>query len=254
MKLDIDITKSIEENASTYYDRAKKLKSKIDGINTIIEKTTIDLKKIETKIEKENIVQEKKEPLKKKWYENFRWFYTSKHNLAVGGRDATSNEILIKKHMDKTDTVFHTDMAGSPFFLLKAEKPDPIELEEVAITTASFSRAWRMGLTTLDVFYVKPEQVSKTAKSGEFMQKGSFMIIGKTNYIHPKIGIVIGMFEGRIMAGAHTAVQKNCDKTIIITQGKMKTSEAAKKIRKKIGGELDDIIRCIPAGGVTLKN
>ncbi|MCF7861430.1 NFACT RNA binding domain-containing protein [Candidatus Woesearchaeota archaeon] len=256
--ISIDINKSIEENASLYYAQAKKLKSKREGITKILEKTKKDLLRI---TEAQMVVQKKAEtkPIKKKWYHNFRWFITSKGNLAVGGRDATSNEILIKKHMDKEDIVFHTDMAGSPFFILKQEQesskpfvPDPLELEEVAIATASFSRAWRLGLTTLDVFHVDPTQVSKTPKSGEFMGKGSFMITGKTTYIHPMIGLAVGEYEGMVMAGPLSALKHNCKKFVQITQGKTKTSQAAKKIQKKIGCGLDEIVRSIPAGGVNI--
>jgi predicted ribosome quality control (RQC) complex YloA/Tae2 family protein len=251
LQISIDINKSIEENASVYYAKAKKLKSKKEGIIKILEQTRNKLKgieKIETAENKKEIIKPKK-----KWYQNFRWFLTSAGNLAIGGKDATSNEILIKKQMENNDIVFHTDMAGSPFFLLRPESPvKPEELEEVATATASFSRAWRLALTTLDVFHVKPEQVSKTPKSGEFMGKGSFMITGKTTYIRPRIGLALGLYDGMVMAGPPSAVKRNCKGFVQITQGKMKTSQAAKKIQKKIGGDLDEIVRCIPAGGVNI--
>jgi len=49
------------------------------------------------------------------------------------------------------------------------------------------------------------------------------------------------------------AVKKNCDKFVQIQQGNDKTGAVAKKIQKKIGGDLDEIIRAIPAGGVKVK-
>ena len=43
--------------------------------------------------------------------------YEKENNLVLGGRDATTNDILIKKHMEKEDLVFHTTDPGSPFFI-----------------------------------------------------------------------------------------------------------------------------------------
>jgi len=42
-------------------------------------------------------------------------------------------------------------------------------------------------------------------------------------------------------------------KFVELQQGNQKTSSVAKKIRAKIGGELDDIIRAMPAGGCKIK-
>ncbi|MBU0666161.1 MAG: DUF814 domain-containing protein [Nanoarchaeota archaeon] len=192
---------------------------------------------------------------KKEWYEKFRWFVSSEGLLVIGGRDATTNEIVIKKHADKNDVVFHTDMAGSPFVVIKSDekKISQSTMQEASDFTACYSRAWREGLTTLDVFYVKPEQVSKEAKAGEYMTKGSFMITGKTNYLPPKMNLAVGVYEEKIMAGPVSAIKKHCKECVEIMQGDKKTSDVAKKIKKKIGGDLDEVIRVLPAGGCDVK-
>ncbi len=189
---------------------------------------------------------------KKEWYEKFRWFTSSDGFLCIGGRDATTNEIIVKKHTDPNDLVLHTDMAGSPFFVIKSENKEIPQstIEEAAQATAVYSRAWRLGLSTLEVFYVKPEQVSKTTQSGEYMARGAFMIRGKTNYLRPKLEAAVGMTkDGVIMGGPPSAVKNNCEKYVLVTQGNSKASDAAKLVRKKIGGELDDIIAALPSGG-----
>lgn len=252
----LDINKSVEENASDYYESAKKIKKKIEGAKEAIIRTEEKLaklakQKLKIKVEAPKI----KVVRKKEWYEKFRWFYSSEGFLCVGGRDATSNEIVIKKHMESVDVVFHTDMAGSPFFVIKTEGKlvGDITLNEVAQATASYSRAWKLGLATTDVFHVKPEQVSKETQSGEFMGKGAFMIRGKTTYIHPDIKIAVGIKEGQIIGGPVDAIQKNAEKYVVLIQGDEKTSKIAKEIEKKLGGgEIDDIIRFMPAGGVRL--
>ena len=50
-------------------------------------------KKRRKKTEKKNRKQE--------WYEKFHWFFSSEDFLCIGGKDATSNEIIIKKHTEK---------------------------------------------------------------------------------------------------------------------------------------------------------
>ena len=175
--------------------------------------------------------------------------------MVIGGRDATSNEIVIKKHTEPNDLVFHTDMAGSPFFVVKNEGKtigDKTK-EETADATVTFSRAWKFGLQTSSVFYVNPEQVSKKTKAGEYMGKGAFMIYGKTNYIENKINLAVGIKENAIMAGPLEAIKKHCEKFVVLQQGNLKPSDAAKKIRAKISGTIDEIVRALPAGSFEIK-
>jgi len=265
-EITLDIRTSIEENASFYFDKAKKLKKKLKGAEEALELTRLKLNKIEkeekTKQKKENLEQEKKEKeeikkqRKKQWYEKFRWFISSEGFLVIGGRDATTNEIVIKKHTDKNDLVFHTKMAGSPFFIIKTEnkKPGKITIEETATAVLTFSRAWRLDILTADVFYVNPEQVSKKAKPGEYLEKGAFMIYGKMNLSNPIVDLAIGITkDNMVMAAPLTAVQKKCEKYLELKQGREKAGQIAKKIRAKIGGELDDIIRVLPSGGFEIK-
>jgi len=174
----------------------------------------------------------------------------------IGGRDATTNEIVVKKHTVADDIVFHTDMAGSPFLILKCENKKPSEqsLKEVADATCSFSRAWKLGLGSQKIFHVNPDQVTKEAKAGEYLTKGSFMIKGKTNYIDNKINAAVGIADdGAVMAGPVEAIKKHCRQYVELEQGSEKTSAIAKKILKKIGGDLDEIIRAMPSGGCRIK-
>jgi len=252
-KITLDINKSVEQNASVYFEKSKKSKKKLEGALIALGKSREKLKTIKEKKEntEKNIEETKKAKQKKEWYEKFRWFYSSEGFLCIGGRDATTNDIIIKKHAETNDIVFHTDMAGSPFFVVKADnkKIGEATMQETAQATASYSRGWRLGLSTLDVFYVKPEQLTKTPRSGEYVGKGAFIVNGKTEYLHPKLEIAIGIKDNKVIGGPVNAIRKNSDKFVIITQGKEKASDTAKKIKKVIGGDLDEIITFIPAGG-----
>jgi predicted ribosome quality control (RQC) complex YloA/Tae2 family protein len=254
--LSLDIKKSVEQNASDYFEKAKKIKKKIKGAEEALKINLKKLKDLEKKREKFESKEESKQTAKerkKEWYEKFRWFTSSDGFLVIGGRDATSNEIVIKKHTDADDMVLHTDMAGSPFFVIKSSGKNIPEstIKEAADATCTFSKAWKLGLQTSDVFYVKPEQVTKKSKSGEYMSKGAFMIYGKTNYMENKVNLAVGITkDGAVTAGPLEAIKKNCEKFIVLKQGDEKVSSIAKKINHKLGGglDLDEIIRALPAG------
>ncbi len=252
-RIALNLKKSIEQNAAVYFEKAKKAKKKLEGAKEALKKIQDRLELLKERQDKEGLALKRTEkiPRKKEWYEKFRWFFSSEGFLCIGGRDATTNDIIIKKHADKDDIVFHTDMAGSPFFVIKAnnKKIGLKTMEEAAQATASYSRAWRLGLSALDVFYVRPDQLTKEAGSGEYISKGAFMVKGKTNYMHPVLEIAVGIKDNRIIGGPVNAVKNNSEKFVVIGQGKEKTSETAKKIKKIIGGSIDEITFFIPAGG-----
>lgn len=250
MQIALYLDKSIEENASLYFEKAKKSKKKLEGAKEALQKSKKKLDKV--------VVPEVSAParsrMKKEWYEKFRWFFSSEDILVIGGRDATSNEILIKKYTEPHDIVFHTDMAGSPFFVIKTEGRTPKEtLKEAAVATASYSRAWKNGLSRQDVFYVRPEQVSKKAKAGESLPKGAFMIYGETKYMENHMELAVGVKEGRCIGGPKSAVAKHSKEYVLIRQGATKPSDAAKIAAKVLGCSVDDVMSFLPAGGCDVK-
>ena len=249
MKVVLDIRKSVDENAASYFELAKRDKRKIEGA----QKTIADYRaRIERSAEEAEKEQQKPKAAKRKpeWYEKFRWFFSSDGFLVIGGRDATTNEIVIKKHAEPHDIVFHTDMAGSPFVVVKTEKKEVSRqtLEEAAQFTAAFSKGWKNGMATLPVFSCRPEQVSKTPNPGEFIAKGSFIIRGELTYYSPRMEYAVGSYSGTVMGGPTSAVRKHCEKLIEISQGDAKISDVAKAIKNVLGGELDEIMRVLPAG------
>ncbi len=257
MKINIFLNKSVEENAGVYFDKAKKAKKKIKGAEEALEKS---LKKLEQEKKKkakaEQNIPEEKQQRKREWYEKFRWFYSSEGFLVIGGKDATTNEIIIKKHTDENDVVFHTEAPGSPFFVIKTEGKVPKDtLKETAQAAASYSKAWKLGLSSSDVFYVEPSQVSKEAQSGEYIAKGAFMIRGKKTILRPKLELAIGITKDKqLIGGPVEAIKHNSENHIIIKQGRNKASDSAKKIRKALDyDDLDEIIRFLPAGGTDVK-
>ncbi|MDP2750097.1 MAG: NFACT RNA binding domain-containing protein [Nanoarchaeota archaeon] len=271
MAITIDIKKTVEQNAETYFQAGKKAKKKVDGAKKALvvsyaklDKLKLEGLKIERKL-KDELEKGREEKAKKvlsksqeKWFHKFRWFISSEGFLVIGGRDSTTNEIVIKKYLDNNDLVFHTELAGSPFFIIKASseinkssgnKIGKETIQETADACASFSRAWKLGVSNTQTFYVNPDQVTKEAKAGEYIQKGSFMVMGKRNFLNGDMKLAIAQTDNGIMCGPVNAVKKHAlGKIIMIQQGNDKTSDLAKEIRKMIGGDLDEIIRVLPQG------
>jgi len=249
MKVTLFLDKTIDQNASYYFEKAKKARRKRDGALETVERA----KKKLIIVQAEKPEQEKKVLRKKEWFEKFHWFFSSEGFLCIGGRDAATNDIIMKKHTEPHDLAFHTTMAGSPFFVIKSDGKDigKSTIEECAQATGVYSRAWKLGVATADVFYVKPEQVSKTAESGEYLPRGSFMIRGQSTILHVALRAAIGMRkDGVVIGGPVSAVLAHSEKSVVVTQGDMKMSDVAKKIKSRIGGgEIDEIIRFLPGKG-----
>ncbi len=257
----IDPKITIPENAENYYEKAKKAKRKTKGALIAIENTKKQLEDIKAKkdVAMERVSVPKKRVKKNlKWYEKMRWFLSSDGILVIGGRDANSNENVVKKYLEPNDIYLHADIHGASSTAIKlngSELNDNL-LKESGEFAASFSSAWSLGFTSQDVFWVHPDQVSKTPESGEFLAKGSFVIRGHRNYIRgARVKLAIGIvdYEGkRIMIGPIDALEAHCENFVVIKPGYTKKEALAKKIIHKINEDdlltLDDIIRVLPSG------
>ena len=152
--------------------------------------------------------------------------------------------------------MFHTDLQGSPFFVIKTEGKQPGEktLAETAAATAIYSRAWKLGFVNAQVGWLTPDQVTKTAKAGEYIQRGAFVIQGKAHYVEHDMRFAIGVKEGRIIGGPLLAIKAHAEHLLEIVQGEQKPSDLAKQVRAILkAGSLDEIIRMLPAGNGKIK-
>ncbi|MEJ2280534.1 MAG: NFACT family protein [Candidatus Bathyarchaeota archaeon] len=210
---------------------------------------------------------------KKDWFEKYRWFYSSDNFLIIGGRDATTNELLIKKRMDIKDIVFHAEIVGAPFVLIKTEGNSPPEqtIKEAAQLAASYSRAWKESVSAINVYWIYPNQVTKTPPSGQSLQKGSFMIRGTKNFVRGvslivAIGVKVQDEQVMIIGGPPTAIAHQTGAFVEVVQGSQKSGKLAKQIRhllsKKVPEDLkrkvtaiplDEIQRFIPLGRGKIK-
>ncbi|MFH0714135.1 MAG: NFACT RNA binding domain-containing protein, partial [Candidatus Diapherotrites archaeon] len=236
------------------FEKAKKAKSKLKGLE-------FAMAQMKGKIAKSAVPSvEKKLKVRrvKEWFEKFHWQYTSGGFLVIGGRDAHSNEQVVKKYMDEKDVYFHAEIQGAPHCVLKTEGkiPNVKDLREAAEFAGIFSKAWGSGSAGVDVYSAAPSQVSKQAQSGESMGTGAFMIYGEREW-YKRIPLQAGIgvdANGRVQCGSLDATKANCGKILEIVPGRESKSDATKKIRHVFVKyfqkdlELDEILSVLPNG------
>ncbi len=267
----LDFRKSITDNAEKAYNDSKKLKSKLRGAEKAIEKTKEKLKKTQTEKEQEikKQLNDKKESrfVKKKktksfWFEKYRWFLSSENNIVVGGRDAGSNDQVVKKYLKENDRYAHADISGAPSIVIKNkniydEKKGISKgtLEEACVYAACFSKAWKQ-FAEAQAYWVLPEQVSKTPQSGEFVPRGAFIIRGKRNYVNCKLEVAVGKIfiddVEKIMCGPVSSVKKHSKKYFVLEPGNIKKSDISKKIAKEFEVNVEEVSKVLPPGGAAI--
>jgi predicted ribosome quality control (RQC) complex YloA/Tae2 family protein len=246
--------------SSAIFDRAKLAEREIQDIDTAVKGLQSKLKRESGKGETARVKAIPLSKARKEWYEKFRWFFTTGGRLAIGGRDAQSNTTLIRRHLEEGDTVYHADLFGSPFFVLKGGKEQTeADVREVAKATATFSSAWKTGLGAADAYWVAPEQVGTAGPSGEFLAHGSFAINGKKNFVTKNtVEVAVGIDEGgRIVSGPEEAIMKVAKGHVTLVPSREKPSDTAKRVLHElkpyadahVSVGVDDVLRMLPAGG-----
>jgi hypothetical protein len=108
-------------------------------------------------------------------------------------------------------------------------------MKEAATFAVTFSKAWEQNRPQADAYSVKPDQVSKSAKPGEYLGTGAFMIYGERNWFRKTpLSCAIGFFdkEKTLMSGPASAVKKNCSFFVELKQGRTEKNDASKKLKK----------------------
>lgn len=250
----LDFTLSLQktpiESAAAFYEQGKRARQKMEGAQAALNDSLKRLEEVQAKIDQkqqaavakqaEAIEQlDKRKIQHKEWYEKFRSFMSSDGFLVVGGKDTVTNEVLIKKYTDPRDVVFHADIVGAPFVVIKTsgKKPTEQSLSEAGEFAAAFSRAWREGFASVDVYWVRPEQLSKGGPSGESVGHGAFVVRGERNWMRGvtlkvAIGVVFDQETGnaRICGGPVEAVMAKTAIYTVIVPGDSEARELIKRV------------------------
>ncbi len=200
---------SLAKISSLLFGRAKELERgciSIEDAKAKLQTQLGNLRSQTTAIQDKIVI---KEQIAKEWYERYRWFITSEGLLAIGGRDASSNSAIIRKHLTEEDIVFHAEVHGSPFFILKDAK---------------------------DAYWVEPSQIKRGAPTGQFLPRGSFVIEGRRNYIKGieiklSVGLIRSYSNYVLACGPTNAIKKRSVVYSQLLPGGMDPNSVAKKIK-----------------------
>ncbi|MEM2816028.1 MAG: ribosome rescue protein RqcH [Candidatus Bathyarchaeia archaeon] len=258
LKFQIDLRADLYSNASRFYEESKAAKRKLEGAKEALENTRKKIEALEARlreIEEEKLVKSaevfeelaKRRIKQKKWFEKFRWFMSSDGFLVVAGKDAANNEALIKKYTRPGDIVFHADITGAPFVVVKTEGRSPSEqcLREAGEFAATLSRGWRESFAAVDVYWVYPEQLSKSGESGEYVPRGAFVVRGKRNWMrNMPLKIAVGVFFDEetkglsFISGPVDAVKAKTQAYVVVAPGDIEGKELFRIILRELASKV----------------
>ncbi|KAF9213412.1 hypothetical protein BGZ59_005383 [Podila verticillata] len=193
--VDLDIYLTAFANARNYYDVKKQSAIKHEKTLAHASKAFKSAeKKIRQDLQEVKITTSIQRVRKPYWFEKFMWFITSENYLVIAGRDMQQNELIVKRYMKKDDIYVHADIHGAATVLIKnPSDKDPVppsSLYQAGIMSVCQSKAWDAKIVT-SAYWVRADQVSKSAPTGEYLTTGSFMIRGKKNFL-PPVQLVYG--------------------------------------------------------------
>ncbi|MBN2065905.1 MAG: NFACT family protein [Candidatus Thermoplasmatota archaeon] len=261
----LSFRKTVAENAEQAYAKNKKLRSKLHGAQQSLAKTKKQVTDVERQMQQEQQKEERTPSVQKErqfWFERYRWFLSSGGNVVIGGKDAKTNDLIVKKYLKEGDRYAHADVQGAPSVIIKSKGVNddarPISaktLEEACMFAASYSKAWKQ-FAEAQAYWVLPEQVSKTPQSGEFVPKGGFIIRGKRNYCRCTLKLAAGEVDvggyQKIMVGPVSAVTARTKQYIVLQPGGTAKHELAKTLANAFGVSVETLDRLLPAGGATI--
>ncbi len=242
--------KKATENGNMAFQESKDYLAKIEGAQSVI-------KEMESR-KPESIRKGKKKERRHFWFETYRWFISSEGNLVISGKDRKTNERVVKRHMDHSDVYVHADLYGAPSTIVKAidtTRPGEITLREAGQFAVCCSRAWPALQASGSAYWVFPEQVSKTAETGEYVTSGSWVIRGKRNYffnLPMQMFVGLASYSGDEIPMAAPVPECFSGKYVKIQPSKDKREGAARKIAEILQVEIEDIERILPPGGSSI--
>lgn len=249
----LDYTKNLDANASDLYQKGKAVGEKAKNAETALEESRAELAKLQKGIDKLKAeMAGKTQPTKQFWFERYKWFITSGGRLVIAGRDAHTNDNVVKKHLKDGDLYAHADVHGAPSVIIKdGAKASDQELREACLFALAQSKSWIAALAEGTAFWAYPDQVSKTPNPGEFVPRGAFIIRGKRNYEHHlplelAVGEIYYQNARKVMCGPVSCFA-NSDRYLVIKPGK-KTGRQSSEMAKRFDVPEEEISRIIPPG------
>lgn len=254
-KVILDYTKGVDTNASIIYQKGKDIGEKGKRAEDALKMSREELEKKEKGFEKErHIALTRAQPTKQFWFNRYKWFFTGTGKLIIAGKDARSNDNIVKKHLKDGDIYVHADIHGAPSVVFKeGDVATPDELKQACVFAFCHSKAWVSAMSDGSAFWVYPDQVSKTPNPGEFVPRGAFIVRGKRNYeYHIQTELAVGEidYQGsrKIMCGPRDVIENTSERYFVIRPGRGKNKKTASDIAKAFEVPEEEISGILPPG------
>lgn len=250
---DLQIGHGVEENASWHYDEAARLEAKAERAEEHLQDSLEEKRAVEAEeVEVEPL--ERRETERKFWFEDYRWCRASTGNMMVGGRDAGSNDRVVKKYLESKDRYAHAEISGAPSIVVKGDDGVPPDeaLEEAIQFAVAYSKAWQQGLASAEGYWVLPEQVSKTPESGEYLPTGAFVIRGTRHHATAPVEAAVGEVTveevPKIMGGPTPSVAAHAESYVVLEPGQRSANEVAGELADAFGVDIEEVQKALPPG------
>jgi predicted ribosome quality control (RQC) complex YloA/Tae2 family protein len=275
--VEVDLRLNVQENAERHYAASKKARSRRDGAEKALAEARERVRALEAKgldgfgAAPTRVVRDRRHF----WFETYRWTLLPSGLVAVGGRNASQNDAVVKKYLRDGDRYVHAEIHGAPSVVVRPVDGPPVEVadEDLAAAcqfAACSSRAWRQ-FGEASAYWVTAQQVSKTPRSGEFVPKGAWIVHGRRNVVSGlpmqwAVGLVRFLPGGgalrvgqsgerevvKVVGGPPACLQPFCDNPVRIAPGDMDANEAAARLAEVFGVDIQEVQAALPPGGVTM--
>jgi predicted ribosome quality control (RQC) complex YloA/Tae2 family protein len=258
--------RSPRESAQSLFEEAKRTQGKLAGARAALQESE---RRIAVPPEKSSSGSRAgpsapSPPRKTHWFERFRWFISSEGAVVVGGRDAASNDQVVKRHLKEGDFYVHADLHGAASVVVKhppagAPPITDVTFREAGQWAVAFSKAWRAGLASASAFWVAHDQVSKAGTSGEFVARGAWVIHGTKNLLRDlptelALGTIDYEGERRWTAAPSEAVRRRGTVRVLLTPGpERERSDREIELVRELGIPRPLLQSLLPAGGISVR-
>lgn len=277
-ELDVDVRRSVQDNAQELFAAAKKARSRREGAQWAQAEAEARVRALE----KAGLDAFGAAPVRAPaarhhfWFEAYRWTLTPSGLVAVGGRNASQNDAVVKKYLRDGDRYVHADIHGAPSVVVRPYDAPAADVPEADVRAAAqfaamASRAWRLGATA-SAYWVTAQQVSKTPRSGEFVPRGAWIIHGRRNVedrlpmewwvgpvqlatngvpLRPEaVASHVGRVVRKLVGGPRSGLEPFGAAVVHLVPGTVDPNEVAQVLARKFAVTPEEAQAALPAGPV----
>ncbi|MCI4341858.1 MAG: NFACT RNA binding domain-containing protein, partial [Thermoplasmata archaeon] len=264
VRLPLRLDRSPRQSAQLLFDERKRVLLKLDGARAARGGTDAELSGPSGPPSTARARPPSLPTGKPLWFERYRWFYSSEGVLVIGGRDAASNDRIVKRYLGPKDRYVHADLHGAASVVVK--QPENQEgaigegtMREAGQWAVAYSKAWRAGRGGADAFWVESEQVSKTPASGEFVARGSWVVNGTKHLLRDlpmelALGRVAVEGGNRWTVAPLSAIRARGTAEILLRPGEERLRlDLERELARSLSVSRDVLQSLLPAGGISVE-